>query len=378
MFFGDFITHLSIAILSGYLSLSGALANSIEHGLVAFHLTEELPHVVESSPPPQTGHKTEALLPSSLPSHYETGGLIPKILLDNLEYQQAAVAGAGTSQTKPQTESVQIEDALVNVFCAYRDGASVRATSGSGVFVSDKGVILTNAHVAQFLLIGQFKQQARCTVRTGNPARERYTADLLYISPAWVYENAKLIDSKAPQGTGERDYALLYVTQSLDGPLPERFPALALDTTLLTPGDRGHKVRAAGYPAEIFKEEGPRADLVPKIASTTLVDLFTFGSGEADLVAIGETPVGEEGASGGPIVSKDGKVMGLIVTKGDENKEGARSLRALTLPYINRTLKEETGFDLRTTLEGNIARRGEIFKKALVPFLASLLKNELH
>ena len=73
----------------------------------------------------------------------------------------------------------------------------------------------------------------------------------------------------------------------------------------------------------------------------------------------------------------DGTVRGLIVTKGDALTDGTKSLRALSLAYINTTIREETGFDLPATLEENIPRRGEIFRKALVPFLSSLLEDAL-
>lgn len=372
MFLGTLITNACIAVLGGYLALSGSLAESLERSLVRFGVMESRPHLAREA----TEGSNTPKPPDTLPSDYETGGPIPRILLENLEYQQAAVAGAGTGRAKdPKTAAVK--DALVNIFCAYRDRDKIHATTGSGIFIDDKGIILTNAHVAQFLLIGEFKDHAKCTVRQGNPATDRYLADLLYISPAWVHTNAKLIDAVSPSGTGERDYALLYVTESIRGARPEVFPALSIDTSPLLHSARHTKIAAGGYPAEIFGKDGPRAELIPRVAETTLLDLFTFGSNDADLMAVGPSSVGEQGSSGGPITSKDNKVIGLIVTKGDEKKEGVHSLRALTLPYIDRTIKEETGFDLATTLEGNIPRRAEVFKKALVPFLASLLKDEL-
>jgi hypothetical protein len=230
--------------------------------------------------------------------------------------------------------------------------------------------------VAQFLLLTSKRENARCVKRQGDPAESKYEADLLYISPAWIHANAALIDAKAPTGTGERDYALLYVTKALHGTIPTVFPAARFDNTALTRDSLGSDIFVAGYPAQIFMSEGPDASLVPKVARTTITNIFTFGGGDADLMAIGDSVVGEQGSSGGPVLSKKGVVEGLIVTRGD-TKDGERSLRAITIPYINKTIREETGFDLATTLEGNIARRSEIFKKALVPFLTSLLETEL-
>ena len=243
-------------------------------------------------------------------------------------------------------------------------------------FIDAKGIILTNAHVAQFLLLKETRDTARCVVRQGNPAQEKYLADILYISPQWIHANANLVDAKAPLGTGERDYALLYIKESIKGSLPQTFPAIAFDTTYLSRKDKGSAVLAAGYPAKIFGSEGPKAALTPRVASTTISTIFTFASGKADVIALQSSAVGEQGSSGGPIVSNAGTALGLIVTKGNRS-DGEKSLRAITLAYISATILEETGFDLRATLQGNIARRSEIFKQALIPFLSTLLASEL-
>ncbi len=371
----DLFLQGCISLLGGYVALSGYLASSLQETLVSLNLLTP-PAPIAVAVPTKKEEVPPEVVPTKLPSHYEIGGPIPRILLENIEYQQAAVAGAGSSREEKRI-AANVSDALVNIFCTYREGDRIRATTGSGVFIDSRGVILTNAHVAQFLLLTESRTDATCTIRQGDPAVEKYTADLLYISPAWVLENAKLVDDAAPTGTGERDYALLYVTGAIESDRPDEFPALAFNTTLLKHDVVGNKVLAAGYPAEIFKTEGPRAHLVPKVATTTVTELFTFGSKEADLMAISDSAVGEQGVSGGPVLHTNGTIMGLIVTRGNAEKNGTRSLRALTIPYINQTILEETGFDLRTTLEGNIARRSGIFKKALASFLSSLLEREL-
>lgn len=357
----QFFTHACVALLSGYLSLSASLATGIQHILVKSELLA-----------PSSIAKIDTLTP--LPSRYSDQTPIPRILIDNAAYQEAAALGSTASSVSFSPASVA--DALVNIFCTYTEGKEFHATTGSGVFIDSKGIILTNAHVAQFLLLKQTRKNTRCVIRQGNPAQEKYIADLLYISPAWIHENANLIDAEAPSGTGERDYALLYIKNAIQGPLPSVFPALSFSTTYLKRNEL-KKFLVAGYPAKIFSEEGPRAELIPRVASTTLSDMFTFGSGKADVIAVHDSVVGEQGSSGGPLLTEDGTVLGLIVTKGSQ-KDGAHSLRAITLPYINQAILSETGFDLRSTLEGNIVRRSEIFKEALVPFLSSLLETEFH
>lgn len=385
MHFGELLLGVITAVLGGFLAVSNFFAIGVESGVLVLERLME-PYIVEVSYPfapsePKINKKDGDI--NYLPSRYEKGGPIPDILLRNPQYQRAAVVESVKASTSPIASlpvEEQVREAIVNIFCTYRDDTRIRATTGSGVFIDPRGVILTNAHIAQFLLLSEpgAEHRTQCTIRQGDPAVSRYKADLLYISPLWIRENAALIDSPNPRGTGERDYALLYVSEAFEDELPDSFPSLTINNERLKPTDKGRNILAAGYPAEILKTEGPRADLVPKVASTTITELFTFGSGNADLIAIGSSSVGEQGSSGGPVTGKDGSLIGLIVTRGNEEGEGARSLRALTLSYISETILEETGFDLKSTLTGDLAFRSEIFRGALVPFLAFILENELN
>ncbi len=61
---------------------------------------------------------------------------------------------------------------------------------------------------------------------------------------------------------------------------------------------------------------GASTDLIPQKASTTVSELYTFGSNYADVFSIKGSVVGEEGASGGPVLNAKGDVIGIIVTRG--------------------------------------------------------------
>ena len=232
----QFILDIISATLIGYLALTNTLAFKISNLIDPIHSNSEL-----------SNNNSSQL--TALPTEYHSDGVIPTILLESARYQQAAVA---TSEDTTFTTTLDPLAAIVNIYCTSITPTQIRTTTGTGFFIHPSGVILTNAHVAQFLLLentGVFGDTS-CIIRNGNPAAPRYHAELLYIPPAWVEANASLIDDKAPSGTGERDYALLYVTGGMDNePLPSTFPALALATGLLPRSVTNSAVIAAGYPA---------------------------------------------------------------------------------------------------------------------------------
>ncbi len=357
------ISQFIAGILTAYIAFTNAAADRM-----FIWLTGSTPSQIT------TERVTE---PTSLPSDYASQESIPQILLDNLRYQQASVAESRMTRDSYTSDP---QEALVNIYCTYTTDTSIRTTTGTGFFVHPDGVILTNAHVAQFLLLEAVSDTGttECIVRAGDPAVPRYRASLLYIPPAWVQENASAILEDTPIGTGERDYALLYTQASISRtPMPARFPALEVATDLLSRGMTDTGVVAAGYPVPLDDIRALDTDLSPTRATTTISGLYTFGSNYADLIALRGSHMGTYGASGGPVLNLDGQVIGLITTRGDDAIDGEGSLRAITLSYIDRTIQEETGFSFTRNVSGNIPYRAQIFTDTLQPFLTRILEREL-
>lgn len=363
----QFLYDTLTAVLLGYLAFTNLLALHLGNILGIEGLNEE-PSTIE---PVASGSL------STLPSAYQTQGRIPDILLRSSAYQQAAAITS--SETSFATTKDPIE-AIVNIYCTSITDRHIRTTTGTGFFVHPSGVILTNAHVAQFLLLentGVFGD-TNCIIRSGNPAAPRFHAELLYLPPAWVEANANLIDDKAPSGTGERDYALLYVTSGMDNePLPATFPALGLNTEILPRSMTEAAVVAAGYPAGALIRDGADTNLLPRKADTSISELYTFTSNLADVVALRGSSIGEQGASGGPVVNTDGDVIGMITTRGNDERDGVGSLRAITISHINRTITEETGFSLESNVSGDVPLRAGVFTATMAPFLTQLLVREV-
>jgi len=362
----SFLTDALVAVLTAYLAFTNTLSTQITD-LLGESDTPEATEVVEAA----VTSETESIF-ATLPSRLRA---IPELLQNNAAYQQAAVIAAA-DQSEPTTTDPL--DAIVNIFCTFRSAESIRTTTGTGFFIDADGVIMTNAHVAQFLLLAEADTTgaAECIVRGGNPASPQYTASLLYIPPAWVQENASILNDAVPMGTGERDYALLYVNSSVGGvPLPTSFPALPFSSDLLSTSAKDSDVVAAGYPAGALLAQGAGVDLIPRSALTSISELYTFGSNRADVFSIRGSVVGAEGASGGPVLDINGDVIGMISTRGDDSIDGAGSLRAITLSHIHRTILEETGFGLAESLGGDLELRSDIFAQTLTPFLVQILEN---
>ncbi len=359
----DVFSQIFTLILASYLGFTNYLATGIENFLPA----PEIEYSVEVDS--ETGEIS-----------YEYGGAIPDILIKNAAYQKASVIDSLASTTKEKVPDFDIKEAIVNIYCTYRTDEFTRTSTGTGVLVSDDGVILTNAHVAQFLLLEGIKDKGttNCIIRSGEVATAAYEAELLYISPKWIQDNHDIISQANPKGTGQRDYALLFITKGLgNNPVPAKLPFIAAHTTSLSKADINNEVTIGGYPTLIPNLEEVRDNLKRQTATTTIAEIFTFVSKTTDIFNLRGSAIGEYGISGGPVINSENKLIGLIATKSDDDKLGEGSLNAITISYIDQTMQEETGFNFERNISGDLPYRAEIFKATIIPFLTKILSEEL-
>lgn len=255
--------------------------------------------------------------------------------------------GALAATTTPRE---LVEDATVNLYCRMKTSGRTQSITGSGVFIHESGVILTNAHVAQYFLLATSTSRttARCSVRDGSPARARYDAAILYISPQWAQATVDATERRQPRtGTGERDFALLKIVTPERGKLPERFPALPVDLEGAQL-EKGQEVIGAGYPAENLSFSGVQRKLERVVEESTITNVQSFERPHKDTIVLSPTPLSASGVSGGPVANSSGQLVGIVVTMetGSDSKKEERSLRAISTSYIDRTVRTETGFSL--------------------------------
>ena len=278
------------------------------------------------------------------------------------------------------TINQKTREALVNIFCVTKSGGIFKPASGSGIIIDKRGIILTNAHVAQYFLLKDYLEQnfIECIVRVGSPARALYKVEPIFISPSWIQNNADNITQQSPTGTGEDDYALLLITEYTDKnkTLQKTFPFIS---PLYNSGDIsiGKDVLLAAYPAGFLSGISIVKDLYISSAITKIIDVFTFKEGALDLFSIGGSIVAQQGSSGGAVVNRKNELLGIIVTSSEAENTQDRDLRAITIAHINRSFMKDTGFDLQTLFSGNIKAEVDAFNKNIATELTRLLVSEL-
>lgn len=280
----------------------------------------------------------------------------------------------------PSEVNEKIRLALVNIICTTKTGGLFKPISGSGVLIDKRGVILTNAHIGQYLLLKNYiiPNFLTCTIRTGSPAYPRYTADLLYISPRWISEHASDITTQEPLGTGQYDYALLLITGGVaEEKLPDSFPYLSFDLTE-NGYAKGTPVVLASYPAGFLGGINIQQNLYITSSVGTIDEIFTFKENTFDLFSVSGSVVAQKGASGGAVVGSDGQLIGIIATATDANTTSERSLQAITIGHIERSLNEEIGMNLESFVGNNLGERLQSFQKTLMPALTEVLVKELN
>lgn len=283
---------------------------------------------------------------------------------------------ANAASTTPVNDRVRA--ALVNIICTTQAGGPLESISASGVIIDPRGVIITNAHAAQFFLLKDYPTPnfINCYIRTGSPASPKYTAELLFLPPSWIDKNAEKIIQENPTGNGEHDYALLRITGSVSPtiPLPSEFPFVL---TAINSAREGVDVLVAGYAAGFLGGITVAKDLYAVSAFSKIGTLYTYGTDTADLYSVGGTIVAQRGSSGGAVTTTDGTLIGVIVTSTQAENTANRDLRAVATSYILRDFESERGKSLESVLSNDLKTEAETFSRLYSPSLTQKLVTVL-
>lgn len=240
-----------------------------------------------------------------------------------------------------------LRNALVNIMCYAPAGSGLHGMSGSGVFIDPKGIIITDAHVAQYFLLADRK--VSCTIRTGSPAADTYKAALIYISPLWLRANPAVLTQAAPLGTGEYDFAFLAVTKSATAAaLPTSFPYVSLAQVPPIPGT---PIVIGSYGAQFLEANQIQSDLFPTIVFGSVKDVYTFKTNTIDVLALGGSVAAQEGSSGGGAVDALGALTGMITTSTVSGDTASRFLSAITASYVRSEYASEMALPLDFLLD---------------------------
>lgn len=329
---------------------------------------------------------TQNMLEEKISSTKETTSTTTKIETSTEQNENENISNDSSLAGKQKAIDVnkineRTRSVVINILCTTKSGGDFNPISGSGVVVDPRGVILTNAHVAQYLLLRDYgtKNFISCIGRTGSPASPSYNLDLLYLPKSWIENNFKNIALENPLGTGEDDYALLYVTGPVDGKtLPTTFDFIDIDES-----DQialGMPILTAGYPAGFLGGITIQTNLYLTSSVSEIKKLYYFKDNTSiDLFSLGGNILAQKGASGGAAVNElNEKLLGIITTTTAANNTGERDLMAITMAHINKSLQKHEGIDLKTKLSGNISEQAASFKENQFPYLKSILENELN
>ncbi|MDA8611293.1 serine protease [Candidatus Pacebacteria bacterium] len=278
-------------------------------------------------------------------------------------------------ETLNVSETSSIANATVNIVCVRHNGNKIHLTTGSGVIISPKGIVLTNTHVAQYFLLEDIGYE--CSLRRENIPLYGFEAEPIFLSEKWIENNFLLISSPSPTGTGEDDYALLKITKNTNPALslPRNFAYIDPDTRSETV-EIGDQVTVAGYPGGKTGVFDIDSQTSLKTERTSVANVFTFEQTSVDVFSTRDTEVARRGSSGGGVF-KDGELVGIISTINTGSSATKQVINALTLDYINRDLKKETGNSLSNYLSGDLTDLMQSFQSSVVPRLKELLLRNL-
>lgn len=230
----------------------------------------------------------------------------------------------------PQSELYsKAESRVVNFLCYKSDGVGI----ASGIIISPKGHILTNAHVAE-----GFDKNYECIIRQGSPARAIGYAKLVMFPSAYA-------NSKTRQEQAENDISIWIMSKGAgEASLPESFPYYDIDEFYFP--ETNQPLATFSYPAELLGYETLLKSLNMLFAETIVSEFDT------NFILSSSGLSSQIGSSGGVLVDVyKNRFAGIIFGISNNETISKRTLFSLTPNSVGRIVKNETGQTLAEFLK---------------------------
>lgn len=243
---------------------------------------------------------------------------------------------------KPQTVSTEelyteYRPAVLNVWCTEEN----KATSGTAVMIDPSGVLLTNAHV-----IKDIQDASQCVLRSWNPFENIARFRVLYIPP----QTARIADTELPQN----DFALLQITEPIIEKRDPLWQSVPMDTGAVLP-KASSTLFIFSFGSEYVGYDIAVKGIPLMFSTLTIKDFATIDDNDKDIDAlILENGLSAQaGSSGGPLVTFDKKIIGILSFVSAGKTTGERNGLAILISYIDRVMKKETGLSLIEFIQKN-------------------------
>ncbi|MCF7865559.1 MAG: serine protease [Candidatus Pacebacteria bacterium] len=274
------------------------------------------------------------------------------------------------------------EDAIVNIFCSQKiivNGKvsnQRRTITGSGVLINKDGTVLTNAHVGQFPLLSEKDPNVVCLARYGNPASGSLSVKVSFISPEWIKEYGKYVNTEGTAQTGKSDFALLKIG------LPKQntnniaiLSPIVVQKNLPAIGD---KIFSISYPADILGTKGVGASLPMQKEQLAVNRYYSVGVTTYDVLETTPSTAGQRGSSGGAIVDEHGHFIGTITTIVNSTVPSKKNIRAMTVDHTDTELLKYSNTNLTQVVNFGSSDVEKSFNLQYRDYLTSLLNTYLN
>ncbi len=305
--------------------------------------------------------KPQIQLPKSVKSE-------PKVKTSTSQSNEPIATTTNSSQTNISATAVtstkqnpsgedRLKQATINILCTLKSGNQIAYFSGSGVVIDPSGVILTNAHVAEHVLLEQAGRES-CSIRTGSPAVESYKAIVIFLPDAWIESNKFNIGMQAITGTGENDYAFLALTSRTSRSAPD-VPLPFIPINASSP-NTGSSIIMAGYPLLSNSVSLLNNGLYLLTSPSIINSIAGFDGRSTDVIDTTPSSLAEHGSSGGAIVDSGYNLIGIIDSTVIDPVTGHNAIQGITTSYIKRSL-ENKGKSINLLIE-NAKEESDAFK----------------